>query len=148
MRTEQFLKNMNVEYSLKEYDIDEKDINKVAKEIGLEVDNMVKTLLLKDADNKYIIVLVSIIEKVDMNIINKQLSGKYSLAKYDEVKRVTGYEVGTVSPVLVDKNIKIYIDEKLLNKKIGIATGERGKEFIINVTDLKNAVNAITVKLN
>ena len=111
-----------VEKILREFDSSQKVIVlntsartalEAASSLGCEVGAIVKSLLFK-AENSYVLCLVAGDKKASLNKIKKTLKIKdASMASADEVKDITGYTIGGVSPVGHLKKIDILIDNSL-----------------------------------
>ena len=84
-----------------------------ATALGCNVGAIVKSLLFKTEDN-FILCLVSGDKRCSLNKLRNILNIKdVSMAHPDEVKKITGYTIGGVSPVGHLTKIKIYIDSTL-----------------------------------
>ena len=84
-----------------------------ASSLNCEVGAIVKSLLFK-AENTFILCLVAGDKKASLNKIKKSLNIKdVSMASADEVKDITGFTIGGVSPVGHLNKINIYIDNSL-----------------------------------
>ena len=84
-----------------------------AASLNCEVGAIVKSLLLRTDDN-FILCLVSGDKRCSLNKIKKILDKKdVSMANPDDVKKITGYTIGGVSPVGHLSKLKIYIDANL-----------------------------------
>ena len=84
-----------------------------ASSLGCEVGSIVKSLILKTEKN-FILCLVAGDKKASLNKIKKFLNFKnVSMASADEVKIVTGYTIGGVSPIGHINKIDIFIDNSL-----------------------------------
>ena len=111
-----------VEELLKNFDNNQKVITlqtsartalEAASSLGCEVGAIVKSLLLK-TENSFALFLVAGDKKASLNQIKKLLKIKdVSMASADEVKIVTGFSIGGVSPIGHIKKIDIFIDESL-----------------------------------
>ena len=87
--------------------------NDAATALGCKVGAIVKSLLFKAGEN-FILCLVSGDSKCSLNKLKKILREKdVSMANPDDVKKVTGFTIGGVSPVGHLKNVNIYVDEGL-----------------------------------
>jgi prolyl-tRNA editing enzyme YbaK/EbsC (Cys-tRNA(Pro) deacylase) len=63
------------------------------------------------------------------------------MASEDEVRQVTGYPLGAVSPFGIPTDIQVLIDQSLLTKtEISIGSGVRGTAVILTVDDLLTAL--------
>ena len=109
-----------------------------ATALGCKVGAIVKSLLFKAGEN-FILCLVSGDKRCSLNKLKKILNEKdVSLAKPEEVKRVTGYTIGGVSPTGLLTKIKIYIDENLKNfNSLFAAAGHPNAVFEIDFENLK-----------
>jgi len=111
-----------VENILKEFDITQKVIIldssartalEAASSLGCEVGAIVKSLLFK-TENSFILCLVAGDKKASLNKIKKKLNIKdVSMAAAEDVKTITGYTIGGVSPIGHLKKIDIFIDNSL-----------------------------------
>ena len=84
-----------------------------ATALGCNVGAIVKSLLFKTEDN-FILCLVSGDKRCSLNKLKVILNIKdVSMAHPNEVKKITGYTIGGVSPVGHLNKLKIYIDNNL-----------------------------------
>ena len=135
------------EKSIKEFDPNLKVIvleqtaktaNDAAAALGCKVGAIVKSLLFKAGEN-FILCLVSGDKRCSLNKLKKILNQKdVSMANPEDVKRVTGYTIGGVSPTGHLTKTKIYIDENLENfTSIFAAAGHPNAVFEIDFENLK-----------
>ncbi len=135
------------EKSIKEFDSNLKVIvleqtartaNDAATALGCKVGAIVKSLLFKAGEN-FVLCLVSGDKRCSLNKLKKTLNEKdVSMANPQDVKRVTGYTIGGVSPTGHFTKIKIYIDENLENfESIFAAAGHPNAVFEIDFENLK-----------
>ena len=111
-----------VENILKEFDVTQKVIIldssartalEAASSLGCEVGAIVKSLLFR-TENSFILCLVAGDKKASLNKIKKTLNIKdVSMAAAEDVKTITGYTIGGVSPIGHLKKIDIFIDNSL-----------------------------------
>ena len=84
-----------------------------ATALGCSVGAIVKSLLFYAGDN-FVLCLVSGDKRCSLNKLKKILDEKdVSMANPDDVKKITGYTIGGVSPVGHLSKVKIYIDTNL-----------------------------------
>ena len=84
-----------------------------ATALGCNVGAIVKSLLFKTEDS-FILCLVSGDKRCSLNKLKNIFNIKdVSMAHPDEVKKITGYTIGGVSPVGHLNKLKIYIDNNL-----------------------------------
>ena len=113
-----------------------------ASSLGCEVGAIVKSLLFK-TENQFTLFLVAGDKKASLNKIKKTLKIKNALmATADEVKNITGYTIGGVSPVGHLNKIDIFIDNSLERFNfLYAAAGHPNCIFKINFTNLQKITN-------
>ena len=117
--------------------------NNAATALGCNVGAIVKSLLFKIGD-KFCLCLVSGDKRCSLNKLKKKLNEKDVLmASPEEVKQVTGYTIGGVSPIGHLVKIKIYMDKNLERfSKVFAAAGHPNAIFGISFFELKKLTNA------
>ena len=122
--------------------------NDAASALGCEVGAIVKSLLFKTGEN-YVLCLVSGDKKCSLNKLKKILNEKdVSMASPEEVKRVTGFTIGGVSPTGHLLEINTYIDENLKNfNSIFAAAGHPNAVFEIDFKNLKALTSGETKEI-
>ena len=112
-RVEKFLKEYDTNLDVTLLNSSARTALEAAKSLNCEVGAIVKSLLFK-AENTFILCLVAGDKKGSLNKIKKITNIKdVSMASADEVKDVTGFTIGGVSPIGHTKKINIYIDNSL-----------------------------------
>ncbi len=140
-----------VEIILKEFDQSQKVIvldssartaNEAASSLGCEVGAIVKSLLLK-TENTFTMCLVAGDKKVSLNKIKKILNIKdVSMASAENVKNITGYTIGGVSPIGHLNKIEIFIDNSLERfTNLFAAAGHPNCVFKTSFTNLQKITN-------
>ena len=113
-----------------------------ASSLGCEIGAIVKSLLFK-TDNSFTLCLVAGDKKASLNKIKKALNFKdVSMASADDVKNITGYTIGGVSPIGHLNKVDIFIDNSLERfTSLFAAAGHPNCVFKINFTDLQKITN-------
>jgi len=135
------------EKSIKEFDENLKVIilentartaNDAATALGCEVGAIVKSLLFRAGKN-FVLCLVSGDKRCSLNKLKKILNEKdVSMANPEDVKKITGYTIGGVSPTGHLVKTKIFIDENLKKfTSIFAAAGHPNAVFKIDFENLK-----------
>ena len=120
-----------------------------ANSLDCEVGAIVKSLLFR-AENSFLICLVAGDKRCSLNKLKKILDEKdVSMANPEDVKKITGYTIGGVSPTGHLTKIKIFIDETLNRfSTIFAAAGHPNAVFEINFENLialtSGEINEIT----
>ena len=109
-----------------------------ASSLGCEVGAIVKSLLFK-TNNKFTLCLVAGDKKASLNKIKKILDIKdVSMATAAEVKNITGFTIGGVSPIGHLNKIFVLIDNSLERfNSLFAAAGHPNCVFETNIIDLQ-----------
>ena len=115
-----------------------------ATSLNCDVGAIVKSLLFK-TDNKYALFLIAGDKKASLKKIKKNIKfSDVSMASAEEVKSITGYTIGGVSPVGHIKNVDIYIDNSLERFDfLFAAAGHPNCIFKITFLDLKKITKGV-----
>ena len=110
-----------------------------ATALGCNVGAIVKSLLFSTGDS-FVLCLVSGDKRCSLNKLKKILDEKdVSMAKPDDVKKITGYTIGGVSPVGHLTKVKIFIDSNLESfTEVFAAAGHPNCVFKISFKKLTN----------
>ena len=138
LRAEKSLKQFNSDLEVIVLEHTARTANDAATALGCKVGAIVKSLLFR-AGNNFILCLVSGDKRCSINKLKKILDEKdVSMANPEDVKRITGYTIGGVSPTGHLTKTKIYIDENLKNfNSIFAAAGHPNAVFEIDFENLK-----------
>ena len=119
-----------------------------ASSLGCEVGAIVKSLLFK-TENSFTLCLVAGDKRASLNRIKKALKIKdASMASAEDVKNITGYTIGGVSPIGHLKKIEILIDKSLSRfNLLFAAAGHPNCVFKIDFTNLKKITNGVTEEI-
>ena len=119
-----------------------------ASSLGCEVGAIVKSLLFK-TENSFTLCLVAGDKRASLNSIKKALKIKdVSMASAEDVKNITGFTIGGVSPVGHLIKIKILIDKSLSRfNTLFAAAGHPNCVFKIDFTNLKKITNGVTEEI-
>ena len=113
-----------------------------AESLKTEVGSIVKSLLLR-RQSAFLLCLVAGDKRCSLNKVKKLLNEKdVSMANADQVKEITGFTIGGVSPVGHLNKIDIFIDQSLKRfENIFAAAGHPHSIFKINFDNLCKITN-------
>ena len=113
-----------------------------ASSLGCEIGAIVKSLLFR-TENSFTLCLVAGDKKASLNKIKKTLNIKdVSMASAEDVKNITGYTIGGVSPIGHLNKVDIFIDNSLERfTSLFAAAGHPNCVFEINFTNLQKITN-------
>jgi len=142
---------LRVQKKLDEYNKDLKAIvlnssartaQEAAESLNTEVGSIVKSLLFKTEDG-FVLCLVSGDKRCSLNKLKKiKIQKDVSMANPDQVKEVTGFTIGGVSPIGHLQKIEIFIDNELSRfESIYAAAGHPNCIFKIDFDNLIKITN-------
>ena len=120
-----------------------------SESLKTEVGSIVKSLLLR-TKTSFLLCLVAGDKRCSLNKVKKLLNQKdISMANAEQVKEITGFTIGGVSPVGHLNKIDIYIDESLKRfEKIFAAAGHPNAIFKIDFKNLKEITNGMIMDVS
>ena len=136
-RVQKILTEFNSNSEVIELNSSARSAFEAASSLGCEVGAIVKSLLLKTEQN-FTLCLVAGDKKASLNKIKKILNKKdVSMASADDVKNITGFTIGGVSPIGHLNKIDILIDHSLDRfKQLFAAAGHPNCIFETTFNDL------------
>ena len=141
-RAEKSLKEFNPNLNVITLNTSARTAQEAASSLGCEVGAIVKSLLFK-TENTFTLNLIAGDRKASLNKIKKILNKKdVSMASAEDVKNITGYTIGGVSPVGHLNKVDIFIDDSLDRfNDLYAAAGHPNCVFKINFKDLQSITN-------
>ena len=141
-RVERLLKEFDPNQNVIVLNTSARTASEAALSLGCEVGAIVKSLLFR-TENFFILCLIAGDKKASLNKIKKIFNIKdASMASADEVKNITGYTIGGVSPIGHLNKLEIFIDNSLERfNELFAAAGHPNCVFKINFTDLQKITN-------
>ena len=141
-RVEKLLKKFDKTQKVIILDTSARTALEAASSLGCEVGAIIKSLVFK-TENTFTLCLVAGDKKASLNKIKKTLNIKdAAMATADDVKKITGYTIGGVSPIGHLNKIDVFIDNSL-ERYICLyaAAGHPNCVFKINFIDLQKITN-------
>ena len=141
-RVSQKLKQFDKNLSVIVLDSSARTAQDAANSLNTEVGSIVKSLFLR-TKNSFLLCLVAGDKRCSLNKIKKILNEKdVSMGSADQVKEITGFTIGGVSPVAHLNPLNIYIDQSLSRfKNIYGAAGHPNCIFKIDFVNLQKITN-------
>ena len=141
-RVEKILKDFDPNLDVVILEQTARTANDAATALGCKVGAIVKSLLFRK-EKSFVLCLVSGDKKCSLNKLKKILVEKdVSMANADQVKEITGYTIGGVSPIGHLTKVNILIDNNLARfEDIFAAAGHTNCIFKINFEQLLKLTN-------
>jgi len=138
------LDNLGIGYELREYTVDPDDLSAetVAAKIGMPVEQVFKTLVVRGDRGGVYLAVVAGNNEVDGKALAR-LTGdrKVELVPLKEVQQLTGYIRGGVTALGAKRDYPVYADETMeLFDIISVSAGVRGTQVLLAPGDYVRAV--------
>ncbi len=120
-------------------------LEQAAEERGQRPEQVVRSILFRLAQDEYLMVLVAGPRQVDWKALRKTVGqSRLTMASADEVRQVTGYEIGAVAPFGLPRPIRVLLDESVTREEeLSIGSGVRGATVILSSADLLRALGDV-----
>lgn len=144
---ERVLDQNDIEYIETSYNWLEKGVLSEANDLGIEVDSILKTIVLQaNKDPKdYVVVCLPITKEINLKLVAKQLGKKQlHLADNKKLINITGYVHGANTPIGIHafKGFPIYFDERTKSfNEVSVSSGKVGRSVRLKLEDLVNLVD-------
>lgn len=133
------LEGRGIQFTSLTYNKNERDAVTIAAEIGMPPDKVFKTLVVVRKANKPLLVMVPADRQLSLKKLAAQIGEKkVQMATQAEAERLTGLQVGGISPLaLLNKGFLIVLDKSALaSEEIVISAGQRGIQIQLAANDL------------
>ena len=103
-------------------------VEAAARERGVPREEMVKSILLRDRDARYVMACVTGDARLDPKAVRAHLSGEWtrlSFARPEEIVTTTGCAQGAVAPLGLPAHVPVLFDEAIAHRKrVNISSGD------------------------
>ena len=144
------LDSHSIDYDVVEYDPSvEVDGAKIAKENGLPVEQVFKTLVAEGKDRAHFVFVIPVEEELDLKKA-AHVAGekKMEVVHVKDLLNLTGYIRGGCSPLGAKKNYPVHMDASSNSwDEIAVSAGVRGMQIVAAPADLQQATRAVVASL-
>jgi Cys-tRNA(Pro)/Cys-tRNA(Cys) deacylase len=111
---------------------------------GIEVDHLLRTIVVRRGEDDYLFVLVPGGREIDWRKLRAHLGvSRLSLPDQEEAKRVTGYERGAITPFGADRGWPVVADASVRGLgRVALGGGARGVNVHLDAADLVEHLGA------
>ncbi len=145
------LDSLGISYEIKEYRVDPDDLSAVhvAKEAGMPIEMVFKTLVARGDKNGVLMAVIPGALEVDLKALATVSGNKrVELVPLKEVQTLTGYIRGGCSPLGAKKDYPVYLDSRAQEQStIAVSAGIRGEQLLLAPADLIKAVKATVAEI-
>lgn len=136
------LDQKQIPYELFTHDGPVRSLEQAAAERNQQPQQVVRSLLFRLAKDEFLMVLVAGPQQIDWKQLRRTLGqSRLTMAKPDELRRVTGYEMGAVAPFGLPQPVPVFVDQSVLDQTdISLGSGVRGTAVMMKTADLLKAL--------
>ncbi len=142
-----FLDLRSVTYRIFEHQGIPDSLDQAALERGQTPGQIIRSILFRGGRDDFFLTLMAGPGQISWRKLRAHLGvSRISMASEDEVQAVTGYKVGTVSPLGLPGPIRILADASVfIPDEISLGSGVRGAAIIMKSEDLKQVLETVEV---
>lgn len=123
-------------------------LHEAAALLGLEPSGIIKTLVVKRADDTYLFALVPGGRSISWPKLRAVVGvNKLRLPEAELALAATGYERGTIVPIGSTTDWPIYADESIVGQRIAMGAGSHGYSLFVDADALIAAYGAIVADI-
>lgn len=132
-----------------EYDFRQKGSEYAAEALGVPLDAMLKSLVIRLSDHSFVFVLMPGSKDVSLKELARATHVKETqIASERDEQRITGYLVGGISPFGARTQLPVYVDDGILKHgEIYINGGRCGLILKLKTSDLVRTLNPTVINL-
>jgi Ala-tRNA(Pro) deacylase len=121
-------------------------VEKAAEQRGVPKEEMVKSILLRDRDGRYVMACVTGDVRLDPKAVRARLPPEWkrlSFATAEEILAVTGCVQGAIAPLGLPKNVPVIFDDAIARcEKVSISSGDPMAGLELDPQDLIRVAGA------
>lgn len=140
-----------IPYILTPYEVDENDLSAghAAETSGININQILKTLVLKGDKTGFFVCVIPGGDSVDYKKAAKASGNKNcAMISMKDLLPLTGYQRGGCSPIGMKKPFPTYVHTSALNEaKIHVSAGQRGLQMQLSPGDLVKVTGAVVCDL-
>jgi Cys-tRNA(Pro)/Cys-tRNA(Cys) deacylase len=145
----QILTQHNIVFEVREFEAHEFTVEETSQALGIPLDQLFKTLVVKGERHGLVMALVSGDAQLSLSKLAKAMGDKRAeMIDVDDLFRVTGYLKGGCSPLGARKAFPVFMDSSAMNHpRISVSAGLRGVQMLLAPADLQRVTRATVVDL-
>jgi Cys-tRNA(Pro) deacylase len=126
-----------------------RSLDEAAALLGLQPADIVKTLVVKRADDTYLFALIPGDRAISWPKLRAVVGvNKLQLPDPERALAATGYERGTIVPIGSTTDWPVYADEAIAGKRIAMGAGAHGYSLFVDADALIAAYGAIVADIS
>lgn len=145
------LDKLGIAYETREYQVDPNDLaaEKVAHDIGLDPEQVFKTLVVRGDRTGVFLAVVQADAELDLKAVARASGDrKVEMVPLKEVQPLTGYIRGGVTALAGKRAYPVYADQQIeRHDRIAVSAGMRGMQVVLAPADYLRAAGATTATI-
>ena len=143
------LTQAKIEFEVREFEASEFTVEETAEHLGLSLDILFKTLVVKGERKGLVMALVDGNSQLSLSKLAKAMGDKrVEMIDVEDLFRVTGYLKGGCSPLGARKAFPVYIDQNAFRHPcISVSAGVRGVQMLLAPADLQKVTRGTVADL-
>ena len=139
-----WLRSQGLEFQMLEYTFTEVGADLAAEAMGKPLEMVCKTLIVQGPGRSFWVAIVPGDQRFDTRKMAAAIGVKQAdLAEHDEAEKITGYQVGGISPFAMRRKLPVVIEESLLAlDRIIVNGGRRGVMLELDTQGLVRVLDA------
>lgn len=123
----QYLESLSVQFRVLPHSRPATTIEDAAEQRGIRTAQMVKSIVLRDMSNRFAIACAPGNMSIDPKKVRNLLGWRrMTCVSPQEVISITGYEIGTVVPLMLNESIAVVFDNQIFDEKeVTISSGSK-----------------------
>lgn len=123
-------------------------LEEAAAGLGIEPGDIAKTMVVKLPGEAFVFAVIGGDAQIAWAKLRVLVGvNKMSLPPADVALRATGYERGAITPIGSEPPWPVYVDERLLGRRVAMGAGGPGYSAFVAVDDLVRAYGAVVADL-
>lgn len=137
-----YLDQQAIPYSLFVHSGVVNSLEQAAQERNQLPEQVIRSLLFRLNEDDFALVLVAGPRQIPWKSLREYFKQRrLTMASPQDVFRITGYQVGAVSPFGLSVDIPIYIDDQIAGDRLfSMGSGQRGTAIMMPASDLRKAL--------
>jgi Cys-tRNA(Pro) deacylase len=122
-------------------------IEQAAAERNQDINQVIRSIVFRISKGEYAMVLIAGKHQISWKALRQYFNtSRLTMASPDEVLKVTGFQVGTVSPFCLQCEIPILADKNVFHPDaVSMGSGVAGTAILMRTVDFKKALGDIEV---
>ncbi len=143
------LKKKKVSFEIVRYEHLQKGAEYAARAVDFPLERTIKTLV-ADIRGQYVFALMPGDRQLDLKMVARVFGGKKAaMVHTGTAERLTGYQVGGISPFGAKKRLRAVMESRLLeHESVMINAGQRGMMLKMSPADIAKTLNCKTASIS